>query len=116
MPNALRLFTLTGLVLGMVVTALSVGHARGQARVAGEVVLCIGTQVVTVTVDADGQPVTSVQTCPDGILKLAAPLAPPVVVARPADIVCAGVDRPETTLAASVAVIDWKARAPPRLA
>jgi hypothetical protein len=115
MLNALRLFTLTGLALGMIVTALSVGHARGQARVAGEVVLCVGTQVVTVTVDENGQPVTSTHTCPDGVLKLAAPLASPAVVTRPLVLLPVGFVLPESSSAVSVAVIEWKARAPPRL-
>jgi hypothetical protein len=116
MLNAFRLLTLTGLALGMVITALSVGHARGQAQVSGEVVLCIGTQVVTVTVDENGQPVTSTHTCPDGVLKLSAPLASPAVVARPVVLVLAELVLPASSPAASVAVIDWKARAPPRQA
>ena len=39
------------LILLVAATSLSLGHARGQARIAGEVVLCAGERVVTVTVD-----------------------------------------------------------------
>ena len=66
MLNALRLF----LILLLALTGLSLGAARGQARVAGQVVLCAGESVVVVAVDQQGQPVKQVQVCPDMALSL----------------------------------------------
>lgn len=70
------------LILLLVVTGLSLGAARGQARVAGEVVLCAGGAVTVQAVDADGHPVGRVTICPDMALSLlsAVALSPPQVV------------------------------------
>lgn len=107
---------MAGLVLAMVLTALSVGHARGQARVAGEIVLCVGTQVVTVSVDADGQPVTATHTCPDAVMALAAPLVAPVVPVPPRAVARPVAYRATDLSAPSVDLIEDRARAPPRRA
>lgn len=76
------------LVLTVLLTAQVMGAARGQARVAGEMVICSGQGVVTLRVDADGNPVGPPMICPDCALTLlvqGAPeggsLAPPVSVA-----------------------------------
>jgi hypothetical protein len=108
-----RHLTLTGLVLAIVLTALGVGHARGQAPVAGHIVLCVGTQIVTVSVDENGQPTTATLTCPDAIVSLSVPLVAPVVLDRPVVVA-----RTQTTLsvplfATSVSPMEVRARAPP---
>lgn len=73
------------LILLVAATSLSLGHARGQARIAGEVVLCAGERVVTVTVDENGTPVRHVTLCPDMALSLLAGLdLPPVALPMPA--------------------------------
>lgn len=65
------------------VAALASGHARGQAPVAGQVTICVGLTIQTITVDADGQPTTAHRTCPDAITKLAAVPAAETVSAAP---------------------------------
>lgn len=112
----LRHVTLAGLALAMVLTALTVGHARGQARVAGQIVLCVGTQVVTVSVDASGQPVTTTHACPDGILALAGPLVAAVALPLPGAVARALSHRAPDLSAPSLRPIEDRARAPPRWA
>jgi hypothetical protein len=114
MRHAFRLLSLSGLVAALILASLATGHARGQAPAAGEIVLCVGTQILTVTVDENGQPVTVARACPDAILMLAAPLLPPVVVPAP--------QRVSSTLAVpshdrsvpSLRAVEDRARAPPR--
>ncbi|WP_134724490.1 hypothetical protein [Paracoccus luteus] len=78
MKRALHL----SLILLLVVTGLSLGAARGQARVAGQIVLCAGGAAVVQSVDSDGQPVGRTMVCPDMALSLleavASPAAQPV--------------------------------------
>ena len=68
------------LALSVALTAGMVGAARGQAQVAGQMVICSGQGVVTITVDAEGNPTGPVHVCPDCVLSFlaaaeAAPLA-----------------------------------------
>ncbi|PIE11849.1 MAG: hypothetical protein CSA72_01650 [Rhodobacterales bacterium] len=58
------------LILAVLATAQIVGMARGQASVAGEMVICSGGAVVTVQVDADGNPVGPPHFCPDCAMTL----------------------------------------------
>jgi hypothetical protein len=113
MRHALRLPSLTLLVAALLLSAVATGHARGQAPATGEVVLCVGTQVVTVSVDENGQPVTVIRACPDAVLNLAAPLLPPVVVSQPGGtartLPAPADDRSVTT----VRPLEDRARAPP---
>ena len=88
MLSLLRNLTLSVTILAIVTVALSVGYARGQMPVAGEIVICRGLHVVTIDVDANGAPTEARQTCPDALLLLAAPHAPPpMVVPAPATFV-----------------------------
>ncbi|SMX49221.1 hypothetical protein MAA8898_04227 [Maliponia aquimaris] len=54
----------------LAVTGLSVAQARGQAGPAGALVICQGLTVVTILVDAEGQPVEQAHVCPDAALAL----------------------------------------------
>lgn len=83
----LRPFLHLTLVLTVLLTAQVMGAARGQARVAGELVICSGQGVVTLRLDADGNPVDPPMICPDCALTLlvqgiseGGSLAPPVSV------------------------------------
>ncbi|MEE4120627.1 MAG: hypothetical protein V2I65_16625 [Paracoccaceae bacterium] len=67
-PGLLAL--LGALVLGL--SAVGAGHARGQAQLSGAIVICTGQGVVTVLVDAVGQPVERQVPCPDCVLSLLA--------------------------------------------
>lgn len=63
---------LFGLLLALLIaaTSLTMAAARGQTRIAGEVVICTGAGVTTVAVDADSQPVGPAHLCPDMVLAL----------------------------------------------
>ncbi|MDO5528165.1 MAG: hypothetical protein Q4F71_02075 [Paracoccus sp. (in: a-proteobacteria)] len=79
MRAALHLF----LALALIVSSVGFGTARGQARIAGEMVLCAGGAVVVVAVDHGGNPVEKALICPDMALSLMAaiwgdaPVLPP---------------------------------------
>lgn len=78
------------LILTLLLTGFALGTARGQARIAGEVVICSGNAVTVITVDRDGNPVERPHFCPDMALSLLAavaadaPALPAPRVARPA--------------------------------
>ena len=97
------------------VTALHVGAARGQAQVAGSIVLCTGTGPVVVAVDADGQPTGHVATCPDCVLSILA--APDVPAAAPVQRLRVRRQRFGRSRVAgrSAAMRGFRARGPPRL-
>ena len=61
MKPAFRLFW----ILILVLTGQTLASARGQAQIAGEMVLCAGEFTTVVTVDAQGNPVKRVTLCPD---------------------------------------------------
>ncbi len=68
------------IVLALLVTLTSqqMAVARGQAAVAGEMVLCTGLGgVVTVNVDASGKPMGAAHFCPDCALTLMLAVADP---------------------------------------
>jgi len=73
-PFARRLLALS-LALILAATSLTMAVARGQARVAGEIVICSGLGVTVITVDAQGNPTGPAHICPDMALALLA--APP---------------------------------------
>lgn len=71
------------LIVVLLLTGLALGAARGQARIAGQVVICSGNAVTVLTVDRDGNPVERPHFCPDMALSLLAALtagAPPTPV------------------------------------
>lgn len=101
------------LILLMLVTGLSLGAARGQARVAGELVLCAGTSFVTVAVDADGNPVERVMVCPDMALSLlAGMIAPPPFLPAPEGAARRLLPPPGVPISASLPPVP-RARDPP---
>ena len=67
-----RLGSLFGILMAVVmaVTSVSVAHARGQAGPTGTMVICRGLTVMTVLVDAQGQPTENPHICPDAALAL----------------------------------------------
>ena len=64
---------LLALVIGF--TGFQTAAARGQSAPAGIAEICIGTTVVTVHVDRDGNPVSQRHLCPDGAFALFAAAA-----------------------------------------
>ena len=79
----LRLLPLL-LVLSLGLSTVGFGMARGQAPGAGQMVICTGAGIITVTVDAEGNPVESHTLCPDAALVFlaAAALEPPALLPR----------------------------------
>ena len=75
MNRTLRLI----LVVALMLASVALGAARGQTRVAGEIVLCAGGAVTVQAVDAEGRPVGHVLVCPDMALSLLASVAPAAV-------------------------------------
>lgn len=65
MTPAHRAYAASLLALVLFLTSLTVAHARGQGMPAGDMVLCLGGHAVTVSVDADGNPVEYTQICSD---------------------------------------------------
>lgn len=67
------------LILSM--TSVTMAVARAQAPVAGEITICSGYGIVTISVDAEGNPTGPVHPCPDclaGLVLAPAPDAPAV--------------------------------------
>lgn len=61
----LRRYTASLLMLALVLTGHQAAYARGLQPAVGEMVICVGQTVVTVRIDADGQPVKATHLCPD---------------------------------------------------
>lgn len=74
MWTIMRPFVAICLAVILATTSLTMAVARGQTRVAGEIVLCTGYGISTVTVDATGAPIGPVHICPDMALGLMAAL------------------------------------------
>lgn len=98
----------------VVLTAQTFAVARGQAAVAGEIVMCSGGVAVTVTVDAEGKPTGPAHVCPDCVMN--------ALAALPASGALAGFERTLLALAfvdvpvlpASADAVVPRARDPPR--
>lgn len=83
MIEAVRTLVAAVAVLAIVLTTGVVGAARGHATAAGEIVICSGGAVVTITVDADGKPTGPAHWCPDCVLTLLAGVADVRVLPQP---------------------------------
>jgi len=104
------------LALVLAATSLTMAVARGQARVAGEIVICTGMGITVVTVDAEGNPTGPAHICPDMALALmAAPPLAPIVFAPPTTFRRAP-DLPHPVLSRGAEAPRPAARGPPFLA
>jgi hypothetical protein len=70
--QASRALSLILTVLLFASGSVTMAAARHQPRVAGEIELCTGYGLVSVSVDADGKPTGPVMPCPDATQALAA--------------------------------------------
>ncbi len=61
MSAVFRLFV----ILTLALTSQGLASTRGQPRAVSELVICAGATIATLTVDADGKPVTRRDFCPD---------------------------------------------------
>lgn len=109
MLNTLRL----SLILLLVLTGVTLGAARGQARIAGEIVLCSGSTVMTVAVDDQGQPVKHMMICPDMALSLMLGIhdTPSILVVE--QLVTASQAAPASTSVSGIQTDFARARGPP---
>ena len=78
-----RILTIT-LALLIAVTSQQMAVARGMMMdAAGQVVLCTGQGVQTVTLDHQGDPMETVHICPDCAMTFAASLDAPIALQTP---------------------------------
>ncbi len=99
----------------LALTSQSLATARGHAAVAGEIVLCSGEGLVTITVDAQGNPTGPAHYCPDCALSLFVAVesgahapARPLAVARTQAL-------PPAPIADAAPALGYAARGPPRV-
>ena len=82
--NPASIMTTALMVVILALTSLTMAVARGQTYVAGEVVICTGYGVTTISVDENGDPTGPVQLCPDMVLAMMSALDTPAPsVSRP---------------------------------
>ena len=107
---------LVGIIaLILALTSLTMAVARGQTYVAGEVVICSGYGMVTLTVDENGQPAGPVHLCPDMVLGLIAAIATdPPALTRPEGAVVVLMAQSVPSLLSRAAPVA-RARDPPAL-
>lgn len=104
------------LALSLGATSLTMAVARGQARVAGEIVICTGYGMTTLAVDAAGTPIGRLHICPDMALALLVTLdAPRLDLSRPEGR-SEQLARPAAAAAISHRGMTRRARSPPRAA
>lgn len=111
---SLRSLTHLLLILSVLVTAQIIGMARGQARVADQMVICSGGAVLTVQVDADGNPVGAPHFCPDCAMTLLTGLATTQPeLQRPISLRSLAWSREASVAAAPQSAVEQTARGPP---
>lgn len=79
----MRIFALTLLALAVMASSVTMVQARHQARAVGEMVLCTGYGMVSVKVDAEGNPAGPMLPCPDCIVSMAGLDTGPVAAPLP---------------------------------
>lgn len=82
-PNAVRVLTALCLSLTLALSGVTLARAHGGAAGLHQVVICSGAGIVTLTLDARGNPAGPPLPCPDCIAGLAAAL--PQQAAAPAE-------------------------------
>jgi len=113
MRSAFRLLVSVFAALVLAASSVTMAAARGQTRAAGEVVICSGYGLTTITVDANGRQAGTVHICPDMVLALiAAHSNAPLVLTRPegraSDLILV-----EARLTALRTLAEVRARGPP---
>ncbi|MCC1492083.1 hypothetical protein [Cognatishimia sp. F0-27] len=108
-----RSLSAIALAMMLAVTSLQMAVAQGQPRAEGQIVICKGMTVVTISVDADGNPVETVGVCPDYALSLfmALPDMPGMLV--PAPVVGSALPLPDAVVLRLTPERPLNARAPP---
>ncbi len=112
MKRLLSLF----LALVVVLTSQQLALARGQAMASGEMVLCVGGGLLTVAVDASGNPVGPAHVCPDGVMSFAGTDLPPVILPQTGTVTVADLPQGVAQNGTAALVASPIARGPPGLA
>lgn len=99
----------------LAVTSLSMAVARGQTRIAGEIVICTGYGLSTITVDENGEPTGPAHICPDMVLGLMAALGGSAPVLLRPEGAAQVLDTAEPGTNTSRAAPHARARGPPLL-
>lgn len=105
------------LVLALCVALVSVHTAIGRAEAAGasDIQFCVGAEVVTLTVNANGEPIQRHHSCPDCVLSGLALLAETAAPMPPVASTLAQ-NQPSVTRSVTSAPVPRKsARGPPAL-
>ncbi|NDR57381.1 hypothetical protein [Aliiruegeria sabulilitoris] len=102
------------LVLALGLSTVGFGVARGQAPAVGQMVICTGMGIVTLSVDAEGSPVETHTLCPDAALVSLAAVASVSLVVKSIDASLAWLDWPQDAQLSRVfSPLTRSARAPP---
>ncbi|MFZ1469935.1 MAG: hypothetical protein WAT09_13310 [Paracoccaceae bacterium] len=112
-----RLFPFLRLMLAVAVAVVSVHTAVSQARALGgqSVQICAGADVISVTLDASGQPVQRPYSCPDCVMAGLATLVTPTRAQPPLRTVRMLAPVAPAMPVATVATPQPMARGPPAL-
>lgn len=115
MPVSVQTIVAALSIVAAVLTAGIAGAARGQAMEAGRIVICSGQGVVTLGIDAEGNPTGPAHWCPDCVLTLlaAAATAPPAAAVTEDAVAASCVSRVDRRPGGSLA--EPQARGPPAL-
>lgn len=111
-----RVFLAAVMAVTLALTSLTMAVARGQTRIAGEIVICTGYGVTTISVDENGDPTGPVHLCPDMVLAMMAALDTPVPDFTRPETATRAVEAPVVELAGALWAPTPRARAPPFLA
>ncbi len=109
----IRLLNVLFLIATLVFTSVSVAFAHGQRSDQGaDLVICSGTELITITIGPDGVPVKKVQVCPDAVSVFAAAFIP-LVFPRRSDRIVARLSRALVIRPQGTQAISPSARGPP---
>lgn len=97
----------------LAVTSLTMAVARGQTHIAGEIVICTGYGITTISVDENGDPVGPVHLCPDMVLGMMAALEMPAPDLTRPDGPASRLTATETTIPLAQSAPTPRARDPP---
>jgi hypothetical protein len=74
MISRIRSTLAIALCLMLALTGQSMAVVRGASVATGQMVICIGTQTVTVFTDAEGEPTAAPHICPDCVMSTLGPV------------------------------------------
>lgn len=111
----MRFRSLLGLCLALLVTVTSqqLAIARGQPHAAGQVELCVGSEVIVISVDENGNPTGPAHICPDVAIAFLVPVALPDLDLAPVVHISKALFVAQTAQQSSLVHIDAQARGPP---